>query len=82
MHRFDGKLDLSPGEAEKKSVDFGVLSNHSPPPTKGECLECARVTLLRLAGRWRGDTVEEQGRNEDEVHGADAGFVVGFGREY
>ena len=40
------------------------------------------MTLLRPAGRWRGDTVEEQGRNEDEVHGADAGFVVGFGREY
>ena len=29
------KLDLSPGEAEKKSVDFGVLSNHSPPTDKG-----------------------------------------------
>ena len=81
MHRRDGKLDLSLGEAEKKSVD-GVLPNHSPPTTKGECLECAHVTPLRPAEGWRGDTVEEQGQNDDDVHGADAGFVVGFGREY
>ena len=40
------------------------------------------MTLLRLAGRWRGDTEGERGRNEDEVHGADAVFVVGFGRKY
>jgi len=39
------------------------------------------VTLLRPAGRWRGDTEGERGRNEDEVHGADAVFVVGFGRK-
>jgi hypothetical protein len=31
----DGKLDLSPGYSEKKSVDFGVLPNHSPPTAKG-----------------------------------------------
>jgi len=31
---------------------------------------------------WRGDTEGERGQNEDEVHGADAGFVVGFGRKY
>ena len=23
-----------------------------PPPPKGECLQCASVTLLRPAGRW------------------------------
>ena len=28
----DGRLDLSLGEAEKNSVDFGVLPNQSPPP--------------------------------------------------
>jgi hypothetical protein len=33
-----------------------------PPPTKGECLQCARVTLLRPAGRWRGDTEGERGQ--------------------
>jgi len=43
-----------------------------PPPPKGECLQCASVTLLRPAGRWRGDTEGERGRNGDEVHGADA----------
>jgi len=42
----------------------------------------AGVTLLRLAGRWRGGTEGEGGRNEDDVHGADAGFVFGFGRKY
>jgi hypothetical protein len=30
-----GRLDLSLGEAEKKSVDFGILPNHSPPTSKG-----------------------------------------------
>jgi hypothetical protein len=53
-----------------------------PPPPKGECLQCASVTLLRLAGRWRGDMEGERGQNGDEVHGADAVFVVGFGRKY
>jgi hypothetical protein len=63
-------------------VDFGVLPNHSPPPPKGECLQCTSVTLLRPAGRWRGDMEGGQGRTGDEVHGADAVFVVGFGRKY
>ena len=36
LHRRDGKLDLSPGEAEKKSVDFGVLPNHSTPHQQRE----------------------------------------------
>jgi len=40
------------------------------------------MTLLRPAGRWRRDTERERGQNEDEVHGADAVFVVGFGRKY
>ena len=70
------------GKQRKRVWILAYCQTIPPPPTKGECLECARVTLLRPAGRWRGDTVEEQGRNEDEVHGADAGFVVGFGREY
>jgi hypothetical protein len=39
------------------------------------------VTLLRPAGRWRGDTEGERGQNGDEAHGADA-VVVGFGRKY
>ena len=60
-------------------MDFGVLPNHSPPPPKGECLECASVTLLRPAGRWRGDT---EGGSGDEVHGAEVVFVVGVGRKY
>ena len=66
----DGKLDLSPGYSEKKR------------PPKGECLQCASVTLLRPAGRWRGDTEGERGQKGDEVHGADAVFVAGFGRKY
>jgi hypothetical protein len=53
-----------------------------PPPPKGECLQCASVTLLRPVGRKRGDTEGGRGRNGDEVHGADAVFVVGFGRKY
>jgi hypothetical protein len=53
-----------------------------PPPPKGECLQCASVTLLRPAGRWRGDMEGERGQNVDEVHCADALFVVGFGRKY
>ena len=31
----DGRLNLSLGEAEEESVDFGVLPYHSPPTTKG-----------------------------------------------
>ncbi len=53
-----------------------------PPPPKGEGLQCASVTLLRPVGRWRGDMEGGRGRTEDEVHGADAVFVVGFGRKY
>jgi hypothetical protein len=53
-----------------------------PPPPKGECLQCASVTLLRPAGRWRWDTEGERGQIGDEVHGADAVFAVGFGRKY
>jgi hypothetical protein len=48
----------------------------------GECLQCASVTLLCSAGRWRGDTEGERGRTGDEVHGAYAVFVVVFGRKY
>ncbi len=40
------------------------------------------MTLLCPAGRWRGDTEGERGRTGDEVHGANAVFVVGFGRKY
>jgi hypothetical protein len=40
------------------------------------------MTLLCPAGRWRGDTEGGPGRTGDEVHGADAVFVVGFGRKY
>ncbi len=54
-------------------MDFGVLP---------KCLQCASVTLLCLAGRWRGDTEGGRGRTGDEVHGADAVFVIGFGRKY
>ena len=36
-----------------------------PPPPKGECLQCASVTLLCPAGRWRGDT--EGGEGEPEM---------------
>ena len=65
-------------------MNFGVLPNHSPPPPKGECLQCASVTLLRPAGRRKGDTEGERGQNGDEVYGAnaDAVFVVGFGKKY
>ncbi len=65
-----------------ESVDLAYCQTIPPPPPKGECLQCAGVTLLRLAGRWRGGTEGEGGRNEDDVHGADAGFVFGFGRKY
>ena len=42
------------------------------------------MTLLCPAGRWRwgGDTEGEGGQTRDEVHGANAVFVVGFGRKY
>ena len=36
-----------------------------PPPPKGECLQCASVTLICPAGRWRGDT--EGGEGEPEM---------------
>jgi len=49
------------GQSEKESVDFGVLQNHSPPPPKGECLQCASVTLHHPAGSWRGDMEGERG---------------------
>ena len=62
-------------------MDFGVLQNHSPPPPKGECLQCASVTLLHPAGSWRGDMEGERGGDGDEVHG-DVVFVIGFGRKY
>ena len=63
-------------------MDFGVPPNHSPPTAKGRMFEMRSVTLLRQAGRWRGDTEGERGQNGDEVHGADAVFVVGYGRKY
>ena len=69
----DGKLDLSLGLVREGECGFWP---------KGECLQCASVTLLCPAGRWRGDTEGERGRTGDEVHGADAVFVVGFGRKY
>jgi hypothetical protein len=80
----DGKLDLS-GVSQRKKEWILILAycqTIPPPPPKIECLQCTSVTLLRLAGRWRGDTEEERGRNGDEVHGTDAIFVVGFGRKY
>jgi hypothetical protein len=67
---------------EKECGFWRTAKPFPPPPPKGECLECASVTLLRPASRWRGDTEGERGRNGDEVHGADAFFVVGFGRKY
>ncbi len=63
-------------------MDFSILPNHPPPPPKGECLQCASVTLLRPAGKWRREMEGERGQNGDEIHGADAVFVVGFGRKY
>ena len=45
-------------------MDFGILPNHSPPPPKGECLQCASMTLFRPAGRWRGDTEGGEGELE------------------
>ena len=49
--------------------DFGVLPNHSPPTAKG-----------RMFAMHQSET--SPGQNGDEVHGADAVFVVGFGRKY
>ena len=54
----DGKLDLS-GVSQRKREWILILAycqTIPPPPPKGECLQCASVTLLRLGGRWRGDT--------------------------
>ncbi len=70
------------GSQRKKSVNFGVLPNHSPPTGKGRMFAMRSMTLLRPAGRWRGDAEWERGKNGDEVHGADAVFVVGYGRKY
>ncbi len=70
------------GSQRKRVWILAYCQTIPPPPSKGECLECASVTLLRPAGRWRGDTEGERGRSGDDVHGADAVFVVGFGRKY
>jgi hypothetical protein len=54
----DGKFDLS-GVSQRKREWILILAycqTIPPPPPMGECLQCASVTLLRLAGRWRGDT--------------------------
>jgi hypothetical protein len=69
------------GSQRKRVWILAYYQTIPPPPPKGECLECASVTLLRPASRWRGDTKGERGRNGDEVHGADAVFVVGFWEE-
>jgi hypothetical protein len=70
------------GSQRKRVWILAYCQTIPPPPPKEECLQCASVTLLRPAGRWRGDTEGEQGQNGDEVHGADAVFDVGFGRKY
>ena len=52
--------------SQRKRVWILAYCQTTPPPlTKGECLECASETLLRPAGRWRGDTEGEQGRSGD-----------------
>jgi hypothetical protein len=59
----DGKLDLS-GVSQRKREWILILAycqTIPPPPPKGECLQCASVTLLRPAGRCRGDTEGKQG---------------------
>jgi hypothetical protein len=63
-------------------VDFGILPNHPPPTAKGRMFGMRQLTLLRPAGRWRVDTQGERGQNGDEVHRADAVFVVGIWRKY
>jgi len=80
----DGKLNLSRVSQRKREwiLILAYCQTIPPPPPKGECLQCASVTLLCPVGRWRGDTEGERGRNGDEVHGADAVFVVGFRRKY
>ena len=75
-----GELDLSPGLVRVWILVY--CQTIPPPPPKGEFMQCASETLLCPVGRWRGDTEGERGRTGDEVHGADAVFVVGFGRKY
>ena len=64
------------GKQRKRVWIVAYCQTIPPPPTKGECLECARVTLLRPTGRWRGDTVGEQGRSEDIIHNPLSPFPV------
>ncbi len=70
----DGELNLSLGLVREGECGFWHTAKKPfpPPPPKGECLQCASVTLLRPAGRWRGDTEGERGQNGDGVHGANA----------
>jgi hypothetical protein len=65
------------GSQRKRVWILAYCQTIPPPPPKGECLQCASMTLLRPAGRWRGDTEGEQGQNGDEVHGADLSLVLG-----
>jgi len=78
-----GRTQSFSGVSQKRRVwILAYCQTIPPPPPKGECLQCASVTLLRAEGRWRGDIEGERGQNGDEVHGADAIFVVGFGKKY
>ena len=49
------------GSQRKRVWILAYCQTIPPPPPKGECLECASVTLLRPAGRWRGDMEGERG---------------------
>ena len=51
--RQDGKLDLS-GVSQRKREWILILAYYQtipPPPPKGECLQCASVTLLKERGK-------------------------------
>jgi hypothetical protein len=53
------------GSQRKRLWILAYCQTTPPPLPKGECLEYASETLLRPAGRWRGDTEGEQGRSGD-----------------
>jgi hypothetical protein len=53
------------GKQRKRVWILAYCQTIPPPPLKGECLECAHVTLLFPVGRWRGEKVGDR----DEVHG-------------
>ena len=72
----DGQLDPCPGLVREGECGIWHTAKPPPPTTKGG------MFAIRHVAPGRGDTEKEQRQNGDEVYGANAVFVVGFGRKY